>query len=165
MRPFLPFLGLLWLVLLSKNTAHDSKRHCPGDHGLRVESRDTANGKPHLRIFLNQEAEDLKKQTDFIAPQLILRRTEKFRGFDWPQRAGGNSGMAAVRLNIDATGKITGMKLEQEEPKGMDFGGQLMMNVKDAIFLPGYRNGQPVACSFTLPFIYRGIRGGSQWKL
>lgn len=122
-------------------------------------------GKPHLRIFLNQEMEDLKKQTDFIAPQLVFMRTERFRGFDWPQRAGGNSGMAAVRLNIDVTGKITGMKLEQEEPKGMDFGGQLMMDLKDAIFLPGYRNGQPVACSFTLPFVYRGIGGSSQWKL
>ena len=74
--------------------------------------------------------------------------------------------MAAVRLNIDTNGKITGMQLETEQPKGMEFGAQLMTDLKDGpIFVPGYRNGKPVACSFTFPMIYRGTGGGSQWKL
>ena len=29
------------------------------------------DGKPHLRIFANQELSELQKETDFIAPQAI----------------------------------------------------------------------------------------------
>lgn len=120
-------------------------------------------GKPHLRIYLNQEMEDLKKSNDFIAPQLLFLTGTQFQ-LHHPT-LGQIAGVATVRMSIDETGNITGMKLEYESPKGKDFGGQLMMDLrKDAKFLPGYRNGKPVACSFTFPMIYRGVTGSSQWK-
>ena len=121
-------------------------------------------GKPHLRIYLNQEMEDLKKSNDFIAPQLLFLTGTQFQ-LHHPT-LGQTAGIATVRMSVDETGNVTGMKLEYESPKGKDFGGQLMMDLrKDAKFLPGYRNGKPVACSFTFPMIYKGITGSSQWKL
>jgi TonB family protein len=121
-------------------------------------------GKPHLRIYLNQETEDLKRGSDFIAPQLVLLPGTKFKGFEWPQKAAGASAMVGVRMDIDINGKITGMKLEYESRKGMDFGGQAMMNLKDATFLPGFRNGKPVSCSFSMPVHFKGAVFGSQWS-
>ena len=122
-------------------------------------------GKPHLRIYLNQEKEDLKKGSDFIAPQLVFLPGTWFskEGFRYPARANGQAGTVAVRLDIGVDGKVNGQQLVYESPKGMDFGGQVMMDVKEATFLPGYRSGKPVSSSFTMPWIYRGV-GNNQWK-
>lgn len=124
-----------------------------------------AEGKPHLRVYLNQEKEDLKKDNDFIAPQLIFLPGTWFNkeGLRYPAKANGQAGTVAVRLDIGLDGKVNGQKLLYEAPKGMDFGGQVMMDIKEATFLPGYRNGKPVSCSFTLSVIYRGV-GNNQWQ-
>src|SRR6266446_2128505 len=46
------------------------------------------NGKPHLRIFLNQEEQDLKSGQDFIAPQFaFVSGNPKFKGFNFPPSA------------------------------------------------------------------------------
>jgi hypothetical protein len=121
-------------------------------------------GKPHVRVYLNQDFDEIKSNHDFIAPQLVLLPGTKFKGVDWPQKAPYVPATVGIRMNIDATGKITGMNLEYESPKGMDFGGQTMMDLKDATFMPGYRNGKPVSCSFSLPFHFRGGWSGSQWN-
>lgn len=127
-----------------------------------------AEGKPRVRVYLNQEMNDIKNNHDFVAPQLILLPGTKFTketgGIQWPQKAGLVSATVGVRMNIDATGKITGMNLEYESPKGMDFGGQVMMGLKDATFTPGYRNGKPVSCSFSLPLHFRGTGAGTRWN-
>ena len=121
------------------------------------------DGKPHLRIFLNQEMDELKRGSDFISPQLVLLPGTKFKGIDYPLKGGGASGNVAVRMDIDATGRITGKKLLHESPAGRGFGAQVMSQIGDATFLPAYRNGKPVSCSFTMPMIFKGV-GGRQWK-
>jgi hypothetical protein len=121
-------------------------------------------GKPHLRIYLNQEMEDLKHNNDFIAPQMVLLPGTQFKGIYWPQKAAGVSATVGIRMNIDVNGKIAGMKLEHESRKGLDFGGQAMMDLKDATFLPGYRNGKPVSCSFSMPIHFKGTQPGAQWN-
>jgi hypothetical protein len=122
-----------------------------------------AQGKPRLAGYLNQEMDDLTRGNDFGAPQLLFLSGTKFTGFHYPAKAGGGPGTVAIRMNIDANGKILGTKLLYEHPQGMDFGAQAMMEVRDATFLPGYRNGKPVSCSFTLPILFRGM-GPAKWK-
>jgi len=48
-------------------------------------------GKPHLRIYLNQEKEHLLHGNDFISPQPIFFQGQKFKGFEYPQRGIGFS--------------------------------------------------------------------------
>ncbi len=43
-----------------------------------------ANGKPRLRIFANQEAAELKKESDFVGPQPFVGRDSKFEGLHFP---------------------------------------------------------------------------------
>src|SRR5438045_8361990 len=50
---------------------------------------EVVDNKPRLRIFSNQEESELKKETDFIGPQLCLGGDSKFSGLHYPnaQRA------------------------------------------------------------------------------
>src|SRR5689334_11192661 len=42
------------------------------------------DGKPRLRIFSNQDKDDLKKETDFISPQPFFGKDSRFDGWHYP---------------------------------------------------------------------------------
>lgn len=116
-----------------------------------------ANGKPHLRIFLHQEEADLKSGNDFIAPQYaFVSGNPNYKGIYWPPNAPGHRGVAAVTLEVDATGKVQTAKVAYEHPAGMGFGAAVAGPVRDAIFIPGFRNGKAVSCRFTWPVLFFG---------
>ncbi len=118
------------------------------------------DGKPHLRVFLNQEEEDLLKGRDFIAPQYVYAPDNyKFRGINWPANAPGHEGFVAMELWVDLQGKVTGTKLEYEYPPNMNFGRETNA-IRGAWFVPGFRNGKPEPCHFTwvLPFEGPGLQ-------
>lgn len=77
------------------------------------------NGKPHLRIFLNQEPEHLKKGDDFIAPQEIYRWSDNFPGFEDPADPA-LSGAVVVKLQTDATGKLLSSHVTAQRPPNAD---------------------------------------------
>jgi hypothetical protein len=116
-----------------------------------------ANGKPHLRIFLNQEEPDLKSGNDFIAPQFaFVPGNPKFQGIYWPPGAPGHEGVAAVTMDIDATGKVLSAKVAYEHPPGMGFGAAAAGPIRDELFIPGFRNGKVVPCRFTWSIFFFG---------
>ncbi|MGI8820112.1 MAG: energy transducer TonB [Chthoniobacterales bacterium] len=115
------------------------------------------NGKPHLRIFLNQEEDALTTGKDFIAPQYaIVPGNTKFKGFFWPTGAPGHAGVASLTLEIDETGHVVSGKIAYEHPPGLGFGAAALGPVVDALFIPGFRNGKPVRCRTDWPLIYSG---------
>lgn len=115
------------------------------------------NGKPHLRVFLNQEEQDLKHGNDFIAPQLAFAGgNSEFRNVYWPAGAPGHDGGAAVTMDITDEGKVVSVKVAWEYPPGLGFGSALATPIRDAWFIPGFRNGKRVACRFTFPLIFFG---------
>ncbi len=110
------------------------------------------DGKPHLRIFLNQEEDDLLKGRDFVAPQFVITPGfTKFRGFYWPPNASGHEGLAEVKLAVDANGQVTGSKVVYEFPPKMGFGAEVAGRVTEACFVPGFRDGKRTACQFDWP--------------
>lgn len=114
------------------------------------------DGKPHLRIYLNQEQDDLLKGRDFIAPQFVISAgLSKFRGFRPPLKASGNEGIGVAALEIDAKGKVVHSRIAYEYPPNMGFGEEIAGRVRDAVFIPGFRDGHPVASHFDWPLIYR----------
>ncbi len=121
------------------------------------------NNKPHLRIFLNTEADRIAHGDDFIAPQPIYLQDQKFRGFDWPNQGVGSSGLVVLRLGVDAAGKVTGCKLISGKPEGRGFAAEVLGKIGDQIFLPAYENGHPVASTTTYPVMFKS--GYSEhWK-
>ena len=80
----------------------------------------------------------------------------KFEGFYYPLQAPGHPGVASLRLKVDATGKVQAVKVVYEHPPGMGFGAHLAAPMPHALFIPGFRNGKPVACEFTWSDIFTG---------
>jgi hypothetical protein len=115
------------------------------------------DGKPHLRIFLHQEEEDLKKGNDFIAPQFAFPSgNTKFDGIYYPPNAPGLPGLASLRLKVDEQGAVREARVIYEHPPGMGFGAQAVGPIRDAAFIPGFRNGKPAACQFNWTIIFTG---------
>jgi TonB family protein len=114
-------------------------------------------GKPHLRIFLNQEESDLKQGKDFIAPQLSFATgNPKFEGIWYPGHTLTTPGVAAVTLDVDVNGKVQNAVVAYEHPPGKGFGVEAVDALRKAVFIPGFRNGKAVPCRFTYPVIFNG---------
>ena len=112
-------------------------------------------GKPHLRIFLHQEEGDLKQGNDFVAPQFTFAPgNTKFDGIYYPPQAPGSGGVASVKLSVDETGKVQAASVVYEHPPGVGFGAQTASAIRDAWFIPGFRNGKPVSCQFIWTIIF-----------
>lgn len=114
------------------------------------------DGKPRLRIFANQETEEVKKESDFIGPQPFYGRASKFEGLHYPADAVTSelSGLVELAMKIDATGKLQEMQVVSEYPPLVGFRRAAAEDFRVASFIPAFRDGKPVACSITLPVYY-----------
>lgn len=115
------------------------------------------NQKPRLRIFSNQEADELKNENDFVGPQPVIGRDSKFEGLHYPKDGMELpvSGVVELALKIDATGNLLDEKVVNESPPLIGFGEAALDDFTGARFIPAFRNGQPVACEITLPVYYQ----------
>ena len=116
------------------------------------------NDKPRLRIFSNQEREELKKESDFIGPQPLWGGDSKFNGFHYPSRESAPvdvDGSAELALKVDATGTLQDLKLLSEQPPFLGFGDAAFEDMSKAKFIPAFRNGKPVACEVKIPVYYK----------
>jgi hypothetical protein len=114
------------------------------------------DGKPRLRIFENQEAEELKKESDFIGPQPFVGKDSKFEGLHYPNDAVTSelSGIVELAMKIDATGAMKDLQIVSEYPPLVGFRRAAAEDFRVASFIPAFREGKPVECSITLPVYY-----------
>jgi hypothetical protein len=113
------------------------------------------NGKPRLRIFANQEADELKKESDFVGPQPYIGPGSKFEGLHYPtQLTEILSGVTELAMSVDAEGNMTDLRLVSEYPPLAGFGRAAAEDFRVARFIPAFRDGKPVACKITLPVYY-----------
>jgi TonB family protein len=112
-------------------------------------------GRPRLRIFSNQQAEELIKESDFIAPQPFFGADSRFTGFHYPETAPVQlSGVALLEIKVDASGNPQELKVRSEEPPFLGFGDAAVTDFNKAKFIPAFRDGKPVACDVTVPVYY-----------
>ena len=116
-----------------------------------------ADDKPHVRIFLNQDPEELKKESDFIGPQPVIGGDSKFKGVrvpdpNMPVRV---SGIANLSLKVGQDGSLQDLQLTGEEPPLLGFGKMALEDFDGAKFIPAFRDGDPVACTTVLPVSYK----------
>ncbi len=116
------------------------------------------NGKPRLRIFSNQEGDELEKEHDFIGPQPFFGNGSGFTGFHYPQLESKRlevDGMVELKMRIDATGNLQEINVVSEKPPLLGFGDAALKDLKDTKFIPAFRDGKPVECEVTLPVFYK----------
>ena len=100
---------------------------------------------PHLRVFANQEQDELAHFADFIAPQLI------FGSQDWEEKNPmlqaavrlGKNGTAVLLIHVSDKGKMLSAKTATEDPPGFNFGAAALQSLAHARFIPAFRNGKP----------------------
>jgi hypothetical protein len=114
------------------------------------------DGKPRLRIFANQEEEELKKESDFIGPQPFMGRGSKFEGLHYPSDTVTSelTGLVELAMKVDAKGKLEDLKVVSEYPPLVGFRRAAAEDFRVASFIPAFREGKPVACTVTLPIYY-----------
>jgi len=111
-----------------------------------------ANGKPHLRIYANQDLDEIKRGADFVAPQFIQVPNKNITDFPkFPTEAGRDyaAGVVKLRHSVDANGKTTDVQVISE-PAGYQVGDWLKKVLPLVDFSPGYRNGRATATTYTL---------------
>jgi TonB family protein len=115
------------------------------------------DGQPRLRIFSNQEYNELDSESDFISPQPYFGSDSKFLGMHYPAKAGsaGVNGMAELDLKVDANGNVKQMALRYEAPPFLGFGDAAIADFKGAKFIPAFRDGHPVESAIILPVYYK----------
>jgi len=118
------------------------------------------NGKPRLRIFANQQLDELKKESDFIDPQPYVGQDSRFVGMHYPETGSTVqvTGVAELALDVDATGNLKSMQLVSEEPPLLGFGDAAISDFTGAKFIPAFRNGQPVDSKVKIPVYYKPSR-------
>jgi Gram-negative bacterial TonB protein C-terminal len=117
-----------------------------------------ADGKPRLRIFSNQEAEELAEEHDFIGPQPFFGDDSKFTGFHYPPPEEARvlvDGIVELKLKIDVPGNLQDIKVLSEKPPFLGFADAALADFRNARFIPAFRDGKPAACDVTLPVFYK----------
>jgi len=114
-------------------------------------------GKPRLRIFANQQLEEVKKESDFIDPQPYVGAGSRFTGTHYPDT--GTSvmvtGVVELALEVDAAGNLKNMKVITEAPPYLHFGEAALSDFNGAKFIPAFRSGKPVDSKSTIPIYYK----------
>jgi TonB family protein len=115
------------------------------------------NGKPRLRIFANQQLNEVDKETDFIGPQPYVGQDSKFTGLHYPETGStvAVTGVVELALNVDAKGNLTNVQVLSEEPPLLGFGDAALTDFDGAKFIPAFRNGQPVESNVKIPIYYK----------
>lgn len=114
--------------------------------------------KPRLRIFSNQEREELAKESDFIGPQPFWGGDSKFNGFHYPNNETAPvkvDGSVELKLKVDETGNLRDLQLLSEQPPFLGFGDVAFEDMSKAKFIPAFRDGKPVACEVKIPIYYK----------
>lgn len=114
-------------------------------------------GKPRLRIFCNQQLEEVKKESDFIDPQPYVGPGSRFTGIHYPDTATSVmlTGVVELTLDIDAAGNLKNMQVVTEDPPYLSFGQAALNDFNGAKFIPAFRNGKPVDSKVTIPIYYK----------
>jgi hypothetical protein len=113
------------------------------------------DGKPRLRIFSNQETEDLTNETDFIAPQPFMGSESGFTGFHYPDEMPVQvKGVVELKMKVSATGVLEAAEIATEDPPLVGFGDAAMTDFAKARFIPGFRGGKPVESTVTIPVFF-----------
>ncbi len=119
------------------------------------------DGKPHLRVYANQEKSQLAEGADFIGPQSIYIATHTYDPRPRMKEAFGSWALRDIPGTVDLEltvpvngGQLKEVRVLQENPPGKNFGEYAMNVLKEFTWLPAYRNGHPVEIPTHLTFTF-----------
>lgn len=116
----------------------------------------SASAKPHVRIFLNQDPNELKAASDFVAPQPGFGGDSGFTGLDYPgELPVPISAVVDLSVSVDKTGKLRNLRVIAEEPPLLGFAQVAQRDLGAASFIPAFRDGDPIESTAVYPVAYQ----------
>lgn len=117
-----------------------------------------ATNTPHLRVLLNQDAEEIKAASDFIGPQPVIGGDSLFDGLNLPEALPvAIEGVVDVQLDVDAKGQLVHLGIVAEDPPLLGFGQAVAEDFDGAKFIPAFRDGDAVESRSIMSVCYKPI--------
>jgi hypothetical protein len=117
---------------------------------------------PHLRIYMNENHDDVARGNDFIAPQLVANSPDwgavRYHPAAYKAAVNGKNTWVVLSVATDANGNQKDLKVSAEEPQGFGIGVAAKDMFPTARWVPGFRNGHPVECTFDFPTWFTTFR-------
>ncbi|MGZ4967068.1 MAG: hypothetical protein ACXV8A_08145 [Chthoniobacterales bacterium] len=118
----------------------------------------SADAKPHLHIFLNQDPKELQEGNDFIGPQPVIGGDSKFSGLHLPPEIPvAVTGVVEIVLKVDAKGTLQDMRITGEDPPLLGFREAVTSDLAGAKFIPAFRSGDPSESESVLSLCYKPV--------
>jgi hypothetical protein len=118
------------------------------------------DGKPHLRVYANQEKSELAQGSDFISPQSIYVSGHVYNSVPRRKYAFGSwasedvPGTVELEITVTTDGKLKEIHVVSENPSGKGYGQHAIEDMKEFTWLPAYKNGRPVEMPTHLAFTF-----------
>lgn len=126
------------------------------------------DGKPHLRVYANQEKSALAEGADFIAPQSIYAPGHVYNDIPSSHYAFGAwntedvPGTVDFELTVTTAGQLKEIHIVKEDPPGKGYGQHALEDMKEFTWIPAYKNGRAVEMPTHLLFTF--LPPGWYWK-
>lgn len=114
--------------------------------------------QPAIGFFLNQDTKEVAAAHDFIAPQPIIGGDSKFDGLKLPAKFSIGTPVTAIvdlGLKVDKNGELQQLRIVAEDPPHAGYGEAARDNLRDAKFIPAFRDGDPDASDTIFPVCYK----------
>jgi hypothetical protein len=122
------------------------------------------NGKPHLRVYANQEKSELAEGKDFISPQPIIIPGHHYDETKYPESSWWSEERPVtveIEMTVDVTGHLKDVHAV-ESVSGERFAEYAVYNIRTHTFLPAFRNGRPVHSRTHFTYVF--IPSNWAWK-
>jgi hypothetical protein len=120
---------------------------------------------PHLRIFLNQDPERLRKGADFIGPQPVIGADSDFTGLHMPPEIPvAIEGVVELKIHVDEKGSLHEINVTGEDPPLLGFRQSVEKDFEGAKFIPPFLDGDAVDTVTILSVCYKpvGVQPGAE---
>ncbi len=117
----------------------------------------SAANTPHVHIYLNQDGNELRAKSDFIAPQPVFGADSKFTGLHGPttEMPVLVTAIVDLGLKVDDKGNLQELHVLEESPPLLGFGNSAEENFRGAKFIPAFRSGAPDESTTSVPICYK----------
>ena len=117
-----------------------------------------AEQTPHVRIFLNQDPEEIKAAHDFIGPQPVIGADSDFKGLTMPEGIPvALDGIVDVEVNVDAKGNLREFNVLMEDPPLLGFADAAINDFQGVKFIPGFRDGDATESKSIMSICYKPV--------
>ena len=117
-----------------------------------------ADEAPYVKILLNQDPNEIKAGSDFIAPQPVIGADSGFDGLHEPPEVPvAIECIVELKLHVDEKGSLVDFAVTGEDPPLLGFRQSAEEDFKEAKFIPAFRDGDVTDSTSFMSVCYKPV--------